>query len=173
MTIHSMLPVLPVHSRAHGWHRLLTALAVVLLALAGVTTRNDASAKAPPLATTVFDTEALAAPEYGAAPVTVIPRGAELELTGAAAPGFLAVYYDGQAVWVPAQYLSLGVRAGVDTAVAIEDTPLLDAPMREATIVETVLEGQTVILTGASVDGYDAASHEGAGGWILERALSR
>lgn len=170
MAIHSMLPV---HSRTQGRRRLLTALTAVFLALAVATTGNDASAKAPPLATAVFDTEGLAAPEFGAAQVTVIPRGAELELTGAAAPGFLAVYYDGEAVWVPAQYLSLGVRAGIDTAVAIEDTPLLEAPMREATIVETVPEGQTVILTGASVDGYDAASHEGAGGWILEQALSR
>jgi hypothetical protein len=30
-----------------------------------------------------------------------------------------------------------------------------------------------VILTGANVDGYDAASHDGAGGWIHDRDLSR
>jgi hypothetical protein len=30
-----------------------------------------------------------------------------------------------------------------------------------------------VILTGASVDGYDAAAHDGAGGWVDERDLSR
>jgi hypothetical protein len=134
---------------------------------------HDASAKAPPLANTVLDVTAIAAPNYGAPEVAVIPRGTEIELSGEAAPGFLAVYYDGQVVWVPAQYLTLGDRPGIDTAVAVEDTPLLDAPMPEATVVEIVLEGQAVILSGASVDGYDAASYDGTGGWIRERALSR
>jgi hypothetical protein len=45
----------------------------------------------------------------------VLPKGAEVELTGEAAPGFLGVYYDGQTVWVPAQYFSLGDRPGIDT----------------------------------------------------------
>lgn len=170
MAIHFTLPIRPV---TFGGRRPVIALFVSLFVLAFTTNAFEASAKAPPLVTAVLDTEALAAPDYGAAQVAVIPQGAEVELTGEAAPGFLGVYYDGQPVWVPAQFLSLGVRAGVDTAVAIEDTPLLDAPMREATVVETVPEGQTVILTGASVDGYDAASHEGSGGWILERALRR
>ena len=58
----------------------------------------------------VLAAEALATPDYDAAPVAVIPHGAEVELTGEAAPGFLGLYYDGQAVWVPAQYLSLGDR---------------------------------------------------------------
>ena len=133
----------------------------------------DASAEAPPLAATVLDVMALPAPDLSAEPIAVIPQGAEIELTGEAAPGFLAVYYDAQVVWVPAQYLSLGDRPGIDTAVTLEDTPLLEAPMRDATVREIVLEGQAVILTGAAVDGYDAASHEGIGGWILERALSQ
>ena len=55
----------------------------------------------------------------------------------------------------------------------VADTPLLDAPMRDASVLEIFLEGQAVILTGASVDGYDAAAHEGTGGWIDERDLSR
>ena len=170
MAIHSASPLRPA---AFGGCRLLIALAIALFIVAFAPNAREASAKAPPLATAVLDAEARAAPDDDAAQVAVIPRGAEVELTGAAAPGFLGVYYDGQAVWVPAQYLSLGVRPGIDTAVAIEDTPLLDAPMREATVLGTVPEGQTVILTGASVDGYDAASHDGAGGWIIERALSR
>ena len=97
----------------------------------------------------------------------------ELELSGEAAPGFPAVYYAVQVVWVPAEYLTMGVRPGIDTAVAVEDTPLLDAPAWEATVLETVLEGQAVIFSGVSVDGYDAASHDGASGWILARALTR
>jgi hypothetical protein len=132
-----------------------------------------ASAKAPPLATAVLGAEALVAPDYGAAPVAAIPQGAEVELTGEAAPGFLGVYYDGQTAWVPAQYLSLGDRPGIDTGVTVADTPLLDAPVPDASVRETILEGQAVILTGASVGGYDAASYDGAGGWIDERDLSR
>jgi hypothetical protein len=57
--------------------------------------------------------------------------------------------------------------------VTVADSPLLDAPMRDASVLEIILEGKAVILTGASVDGYDAASYDGAGGWIDERDLSR
>jgi hypothetical protein len=45
--------------------------------------------------------------------------------------------------------------------------------MRDASVLEFILEGEAVILTGANVDGYDAASYDGAGGWIDERDLSR
>jgi hypothetical protein len=45
--------------------------------------------------------------------------------------------------------------------------------MRDASVLEIILEGEAVILTGANVDGYDAASHDGAGGWIDNRDLSR
>jgi hypothetical protein len=151
----------------------LCALTLALIAGAGAPLTHDASAKAPPLATSVLDVDALAAPGYDADPVAVIPRGVEVELTGEAAPGFLGVYYDGQAVWVPSQYLSLGDRPGIDTGVTVADTPLLDAPMRDASVQEIIREGQAVILTGASVDGYDAAAHDGTGGWIDERDLSR
>ncbi len=165
--------LLPIRSLARGGLRLLCALALLFVIAVFAPIAQDASAKAPPLATTVLDAEALAAPDYDAAPVAVIPQGAEVELTGEAAPGFLGVYYDGQAVWVPAQYLSLGDRPGIDTGVTVADSPLLDAPMRDASVLEIILEGEAVILTGASVDGYDAASHDGAGGWIDERDLSR
>jgi hypothetical protein len=146
---------------------------VAVIVAVFASTPHDASAKAPPLATAVFDAEALAAPDYDAAPVAVIPQGAEVELTGDVAPGFLAVYYDGESVWVPAQYLSIGDRPGVDTGVTVVDTPLLDAPMRDASVLEIILEGQAVILTGASVDGYDAAAHDGTGGWVDERDLTQ
>jgi hypothetical protein len=160
-------------STARAGRRPVCALALGLVIAAIAPIAGDASAKAPPLATTVLAAEALAAPDYDAAPVAVIPQGAEGELTGEAAPGFLAVYYDGEAIWVPAQYLSLGVRPGIDTGVTVADTPLLDAPMRDASVQESILEGQALVLTGARVDGYDAAAYDGAGGWIAERDLSR
>ena len=162
-----------IQSSARARWRPLCALALAFVISAIAPFADDASAKAPPLATTVLDAEALAAPDYDAASVAVITQGAEVELTGEAAPGFLGVYYDGQAVWVPAQYLSLGDRPDIDTGVTVADSPLLDAPMRDASVLEFILEGEAVILTGASVDGYDAASYDGAGGWIDERDLSR
>jgi hypothetical protein len=165
--------VLPIRSLAHGGLRLFGALALLLVGAVCAPIAQDASAKAPPLATTVLNAEALATPDYDAARVAVVPQGAEVELTGEAAPGFLGVYYDGQVVWVPAQYLSLGVRPGIDTAVIAADTPLLEAPMREAAALEIILEGEAVILTGATIDGYDAAAYDGAGGWIDERDLVR
>ena len=149
------------------------AVTLVCLTWAFAPVTLIATAKAPPQATAVLDVTAHDAPNHGAAQIAVIPQGTEIELTGEAEPGFLAVYYDGQTVWVPAQYLSLGVRPGIDTAVAVEDTPLLDAPMREAAVLETVPEGGAVILTGASVDGYGAAAYDGTGGWILGRDLAR
>jgi uncharacterized protein YraI len=115
--------VLPIHSLAQVGLRLFGALALFLVGAVCAPTAQDASVKAPPLANTVLSAEALAAPDYGAEPVTVIPQGAEVELTGEAAPGFLSVYYDGQVFWVPAQYLSLGVRTGIDTAATVADTP--------------------------------------------------
>ena len=130
-------------------------------------------AKAPPLATTTVAAEGLAAPARDAAVVVVFPAGTEVELTGDATPGFLEVYYDGDVVFVPAAYLTLGIRPGIDTAVTVEETPLLEAPYREADVQLTIAEGQTVILTGATVDGYSAASFEGSGGWIDARALAR
>jgi hypothetical protein len=165
--------VLNTHFVARAGVRLVGALALLFLVATVAPTAEHTSAKAPPLATTVLDVEALAAPDYDATQVALIPQGAEVELTGEAAPGFLSVYYDGEVVWVPAQYLSLGVRPGIDTAVTVADTPLLDAPMHDASVLEIIREGEAVILTGANVDGYDAASHAGAGGWIHERDLSR
>jgi hypothetical protein len=158
---------------ANGPRPLSIVVALTFLVAGFAPLAQEAAAKAPPLANTVLDVTALTTPDYGATEVAVIPQGTEIELSGEAAPGFLAVYYDDQVVWVPAQNLTLGVRPGIDTAVAVEDTPLLDAPMPEATVLEIVLEGQAVLLSGASVDGYDAASYDGTGGWIHERALSR
>jgi hypothetical protein len=165
--------VRPTRSPARRGLRLVATPIVLLVVAVFAPLAQDASAKAPPLATTVLDAEALAAPVYDAARIAVIPQGAEVELSGDAAPGFLSVYYDGQVVWVPAQYLSLGARPGIDTAVTIADTPLLEAPMNDASALEIIREGEAVILTGANVDGYDAASHDGAGGWIHDRDLSR
>ena len=79
--------------------------------------------------------------------------------------------------WAPAHDLTLGVSPGIDTAQTATETPLLDAPLPDAGVVTMVPGGETVILTGAHVDGYDAASytdaasHDRAGGWIDAKDL--
>lgn len=150
---------------------LLCALVLAFLVGASAPVAQEASAKAPSLATTVLDAEALEAPGDDTGPAAEIPQGAEVELTGDAAPGFLAVYYDGEAVWVPAQHLSLDDRPGIDSGMTVADIALLEPPTPEAFVREIILEGQAVILTGTSVYGYDAAPHDGSGGWIDARDL--
>ncbi len=151
---------------------LIRACVLALFLFASVTTLPTA-AKAPPLATTVVDTTVYAAPDMMGEALGTISADTQIELTGEAAPGFIAVLFGDSVAWVPAQHLALGDRPGIDTAVALVDTPLLDAPMRDAGIVATVPKDATVILTGARVGGYDAASHEGSGGWINERDIAR
>jgi hypothetical protein len=123
--------------------------------------------------TTLFAPKAPATPDYDAAPIAVIFHGTAVELTGEAAPGYPDVYYDGQAGWVPAHCLSLVVRPGFDTGVTVADTPLLDAPVPDASVLDIILERQAVIVTGASVEGYDAAAHHGTGSSINKRDLLR
>jgi hypothetical protein len=132
---------------SRGGFRSLCSLELpVVVALFGPTTQ-DAAPKAPQRASRIRDAEA------PAAPVAVIPQGPDVVSTGGAALGFLAVYYDGQAVRVPAQYRSLSVRPAIGTGVTIADTPFPDAPMRAASALEMIRKGQAVHLTGGRVDG--------------------
>ena len=168
--------VLPARSVARGGLRLFCALALPLVIAVFAPIAQNASAKAPPLATTVLNAEALLAPDYDAAPVAVIPQGTEVELTGGAAPGFpvsLVCITTVRPFGFP--------RSTSHSAFDRVSTPALPLPTPHCSMLpcvthpcsEIVLEGQAVILTGASVDGYDAASHEGTGGWINERDLPR
>lgn len=160
----------------HQKNILVRAMQIIALSTPLWSSVGEASlalAKAPPLATTILPVDAVEVPTLGAAILTSLPAGAEVELTGTAAPGYVQIYYDNNPVWVPAQYLSVSQRPGIDTAVTIEELSLLDAPMADATVLGVVPTGDTVILTGASLDGYDGASHEGFGGWLEERGLAR
>jgi hypothetical protein len=155
-----------------GW-RQSSAWASSLIVAALAPLVRDAWAKAPDLATTLLDTEPRVAPDCAAALIPVKHKGTEVELTGQAAPGLPDVYYDGQAVWVPAQHFSLGVRPGIDSDVTVAEAPPLEASMRDASVLETILEGQAVILTGTTLDRHDAAAHVGSRGWVDQRDLSR
>lgn len=168
---HNRTPSAPLG--AASGNRIVTALLFGMLVLAFAIAAPDASAKAPPLATTVVDVSVYAAPDITSDVIGAVPAGTEIELTGEAAPGFLAVYVNGGIGWIPAQFLSLSGRPGIDTATALVDTPLLEAPMRDAGVVTMVPEGASVILTGARVDGFDAASYESSGGWINDRDIAK
>jgi hypothetical protein len=146
-------------------------LALIVLGLTAVS--PEAAAKAAPHATTFVPVALLTAPHYDAEVVAEVPAGTELEITGQAAPDFLAVVYGDGAAWAPAHDLSLGTAPGIDTAVTAQETPLLEAPLPDAGVVTLVPGGETVILTGARVDGYDAASHDQVGGWIDAMDLVR
>ena len=133
----------------------------------------DVAAKAPPHATTIVQTSVYATADRLGEQLGTITPGLELELTGEAAPGFLGVIYGGGEAWIPSTNLTTGVRPGIETALTYVDAPLLDAPRRDSGIVSYVPEGESVILTGASVDGFYAASYNGAGGWISGRDIAR
>jgi hypothetical protein len=149
----------------------LTLVVIVILSLPFGTLQ--ALAKAPPHATTLISATARVEPSESAQAAGTIPAGTEVELTGHAAPGFLSVYYDGQVVWVPGQDLTLGGHPGIETADAARDTPLRLAPTPDGEVVGIVPAGETVILTGAQIDGYLAGSYNGTGGWLDANDLVR
>lgn len=130
-------------------------------------------AKAPPHATTIVETGVFSTPDLTGDQIGTVEPGSELELTGEAAPGFLEVIYGGAEAWIPSTNLTTGVRPGIETAMAVVDAPLTNAPIRDSGIVGYVPEGESVILTGATVDGYYAASYNGTGGWISGRDIAR
>ena len=134
---------------------------------------SGVDAKAPPHATTIVTTGVFATPDLASAQIDTLDPGVQLELTGSAAPGFLGVVYGSGEAWIPSTNLTTGVRPGVETAVALGGASLLDAPRHDSGIVSYVPEGESVILTGATVDGYFAASYNGTGGWINGRDIAR
>jgi hypothetical protein len=150
----------------------LVAMIAVLCALS-VTTYQEVAAKAPPHATTLVTTGVYATPDLTGDQIGTADPGTQLELTGSAAPGFLGVVYGDGEAWIPSTNLTTGVRSGIETGLAVVETPLTDAPRRDSGIVSYVPEGESVILTGAAVDGFYAASYNGAGGWISGRDIAR
>jgi hypothetical protein len=152
-----------------GWWRALRALAIALVLVLGmVLGAPAASAHAPALATTTADVALYEAPSADAPVLTQLPVGTEVELTGAAAGEFLEINVAGQAGWVSVDSLD----GMIDTAPVILDVSLRAAPTADGEILGAVQAGSTVILTGASVDGFLAASFAGTGGWLPAAAVA-
>lgn len=153
--------------------RVVVLVLIGCFCLTSLSHGQHVAAKAPPHATTLVSTGVFSTPDLTEDPIDTLGPGTELELTGGAAQGFLGVVYGEGEAWIPSTNLTTGVRPGVETAMATVDTSVTDAPMRDSGIVTYVPEGESVILTGAAVDGYYAASYNGAGGWISGRDIAR
>jgi uncharacterized protein YraI len=152
---------------SRAW-QLATALVVALALILGAGIGGPASlAHAPALVTAAADVALLAAPSAEAPVLAVLPAGAEAQLTGAADGEFLEVSVAGQLGWAGAA----GFGGGIDTAPVILDVTLRAEPAADGAILGAVPAGSTVILTGAAVDGFVAASFAGTGGWLPVTAI--
>ena len=152
-----------------SWPRPLQALAIILVLVLGMLLGTPAAfAHAPGLETTTADVALLEAPSADAPVLMQLPKGTEVELTGAAEAEFLEVTVASQAGWLSVASLD----GMIDTAPVILDASLRAAPTADGKILGAVQAGSTVILTGASVDGFLAASFAGTGGWLPASAVA-
>ena len=168
----------PVAAAPVSWHsmtarrpsrRPLRALAIVLALIIGALVAAPAAlAHAPALETTTADIVLYEAPSADAPVLADLPAGTEIELTGAAKGEFLEATFDGQLGWTRVDTLD----GTIDTAPVVADASLRAAPNTDGAILDAVPAGSTVILTGAAVDGFLAASVDGTGGWLPATALA-
>jgi hypothetical protein len=141
------------------------AVAFILAAVLGGTT---ALAHAPAMVTASSDVPLLAAPSDDASVLAVLPAGSEVELTGEADGDYLEISSEGQTGWAGVDSFD----RWLDTASVTADATLLAAPTADGEVLGAVQAGSTVILTGASVDGFLAASFDGSGGWLPASAVA-
>jgi hypothetical protein len=159
----------PGKSRDAGQWRPLRALAIVLVLVIGaLLAAPTALAHAPALATTTAHVALYEAPSPDAPVLAELPAGTEIELTGAAEGDFLEASFDGQLGWTRVDRLD----GKIDTAPVVADASLRAAPNDDGAILGAVHAGSTVILTGAAVDGFLAASFDGTGGWLPATAVA-
>jgi SH3-like domain-containing protein len=152
-----------------NWWRPLRALAlVVALILGAFLAASAALAHAPALATTTATVALYEAPSADAQVLAELPAGTEIGLTGAAAGEFLEATFDGRLGWTHVD----GLDGMIDTALVVVDASLRAAPNNDSAILGAVSAGSTVILTGASADGYLAAAFGGTGGWLSANAVA-
>ena len=158
----------PAAVRLRGRPFLAFAFGLVLL-LGAMVAVPTALAYAPGLATAMTDVDLHAEPVLDAPVLSVVPAGATLELTGEAAGDFVQVSVDGQQGWADVARLDAG---GLETATVTTDASLRAEPNSDADVLGVAPAGSTVLLTGAAVDGYLAASFDGTSGWVDASSLS-
>jgi uncharacterized protein YraI len=129
-------------------------------------------AEAPALAIALAEVELRVGPGAHYPVLAVIPAGAETVLTGLAADGYVQTTYGPDTGWAPAAQLDAGHRLGglrlarATVAVAMRSEPVPDGVVRQL-----VPAGGWLIVTGAVVGNYTAASYNGLGGWVETGAL--
>ena len=158
-----------VAARGASRRRPQRALAIVLALILGVLlAAPTALAHAPAPATTTANVALYEAPSADAPVLAELPTGTEIELTGAAEGEFLEATFDDQRGWTRVETLD----GTIDTAPVVVDASLRAAPNNDGAILGAVPAGSTVILTGAAVDGFLAASVDGTGGWLPATAVA-
>lgn len=153
-------------SRSGFTWRVAVLASVLVIVLSVNIAAPFVSAHAPGLAITLTNAQVLESPEIDLAPISTLPAGSTVVLTGDVAPGFVYVTFDGGSGWVSADLLSVSGQPGIDTIVVTSRTFMLDAPFPDANELASLEPGDAIILTGASVGEFAAASHDGVGGWV-------
>jgi uncharacterized protein YraI len=112
----------------------------------------------------------------GAGVLRTLPDGAVVTLTGQASGGFLGVTWQGVTGWTFAPYLASGGQTGApsgNTARVIDGALNLRYGASTAQRVLAVLpEGATVMLLGATANGFSRVSYQGTIGWAFSAYLS-
>lgn len=141
----------------------------LLVALSGPLAIQPALASAPPLATVTTSADLFATSDPASPVLTRLVAGAEVTLTGTAAGDLLEIIAGDYHGWIGVDDLDDG---RFDTAQLALDANLHGSARADGEILQQVPFGSTVTLTGASLDGYLAATYGGVGGWISAGALS-
>lgn len=148
---------------------LVAVLVGLMLVVGALLSAAPSLAHAPAQASTTTDLNLRSAPSVDAPVLSVLPFGATLELTGNANGTWVEVLHGGQLGWALAAFVDAG---GVQPAVMTGDAPLLLAPSPDAAALRLLPAGTTLLVTGATVEGFIAVSFDGLGGWIAALALA-
>lgn len=147
--------------------RFVSVALLVLLIAGAVSTIAPATAgaRAPGIAVAEFDQPLLQTPNPASDVLLELAAGSEMELTGSAAGSYVQVLAGDVIGWVDVNLIHAGQ---ITTATTNAVTPITAEPNDAGQLLTIVPAGNTVILTGAQVDAYLAASYEGVGGWLPE-----
>jgi uncharacterized protein YraI len=104
--------------------------------------------------------------------ITVIPDGAQVELTGSTSNGFSQVIYQGTTGWASSQYLTGGGSSSGDTATVFDGELNLRASASTSASVLLVLpDGATVTVDGPEQNGFLPVTYRGTSGWAYSAYL--
>jgi uncharacterized protein YraI len=142
------------------------ALTLLLASIPGV------RAEAPALAIALTELELRVGPGDHYPVLAIIPAGAETVLTGLAEDGYVQITSGQDTGWALAAHLDAGHRlGGIRLALATVDVAMRTEPSPAGSVRQIVPAGGCLIVTGAVVGEYTAASYNGLGGWVESAAL--